>query len=143
VIEFQLEPLTGRARHPPQVLAEPQPERDYVVVLTFLPLRRLSKLPRFLSYVRKIRQQLDAPPEGLIGYSLLAKPLRSNYWTLSVWEDEAALGRFIQGAPHRDAMRELPKVLSGFRTTRWTSMGSVGPPTWSDALARGELRPGT
>jgi quinol monooxygenase YgiN len=90
--------------------------------------------------VRQIRHQLDAAPERLIGYSLLAQPLRSNYWTLSVWEDEAALGRFIQALAHRDAMRQLPKVLSGFRTTRWTSPGSAGPPTWSDALARGELR---
>ena len=128
---------------PWKAFAEPQPEREYVVLLTFLPLRRLSKLPRFLSYVRKIRQQLDAGPEGLIGYSLLAKPLRSNYWTLSVWEDDAALARFIHASPHRDAMRELPKVLSGFRTTRWTSAGSGDPPTWSDALARGELPSGS
>jgi quinol monooxygenase YgiN len=123
---------------PWRALGEPQPEREYLVLLTFLPLRRLSKLPRFFAYVRKIRRQLDAGPEGLIGYSLLAKPVRSNYWTLSVWEDAAALGRFIQESPHRDAMEELPKVLSGFRTTRWTSPGNAVPPGWSDALTRGE-----
>ena len=118
--------------------AEPQADRDYLVLLTFLPLSRLSKLPRFLGYVRKIQRQLDACPDGLIGYSLLAKPLRSKYWTLSVWDDAAALGRFIEQSPHRDAMRELPQVLTGFRTTRWTLPGSAVPPAWSDALARGE-----
>lgn len=123
---------------PWKALGEPQPEREYLVLLTFLPVRRLTKLPRFLSYVRKIQRQLDAGPDGLIGYSLLAKPFRSNYWTLSVWDDRAALARFIQASPHREAMRELPKAMSGFRTTRWTSVGSAVPPTWRDALARGE-----
>lgn len=121
---------------PWKAFGEPQPDREYLVVLTFLPLRRLSRLPRFLGYVRKIQRQLDAGPEGLIGYSLLAKPLRSKYWTLSVWNGAAALGRFIQDSPHRDAMLELPQVLSGFKTTRWTSAGSALPPGWSDALAR-------
>jgi hypothetical protein len=101
--------------------------------LTFLPLRRLSKLPRFLGYVRKIRQQLDASPDGLIGYSLLAKPLRSSHWTLSVREDAAALGRFVQESPHGDAMQEVSKVMSGFRST-----GSAVPPAWIDGLTRGE-----
>jgi quinol monooxygenase YgiN len=127
---------------PWKALGEPRPEREYLVVLTFLPLRRWSKLPAFLASVRKIRHQLDARPAGLIGYSLLAKPLRSDYWTLSAWEDAAALDRFIQESPHREVMEELPKVLSGFRVTRWTSPGSAMPPPWSDALTRGEARQG-
>jgi heme-degrading monooxygenase HmoA len=110
---------------PWKALGGPPSEREYLVLLTFLPLQRLSKLPRFLAYVRRIQRQLDDGPDGLIGYSLLAKPLSSKYWTLSVWDDDAALGRFIQQSPHRDAMHELPNVLSGFRTTRWTSR--VGP----------------
>ena len=123
---------------PWKAFGEPQPEREYLVVLTFLPLRRLSKLPLFLASVRKIRQQLDAGPGGLIGYSLLAKPLRSNYWTLSVWDDADALGRFIEESPHRDVMQALPQVLRGFGVTRWTSPGTAVPPAWGDALARGE-----
>lgn len=90
---------------PWKALGEPQADRDYLALFTFLPLRRLSKLPRFLGYVRKIQRQLDARPDGLIGYSLLARPLRSKYWTLSVWDDAAALGRFIEQSPppRRDA----------------------------------------
>jgi hypothetical protein len=128
---------------PWKAFAEPQPEREYLILLTFLPLRRLSKLPRFLAFVRKIRTQLDARPDGLVGYSLLAKPLRSDYWTLSAWEDAAAIGRFIAESPHREAMEELPTVLTGFRVTRWTSPGSAIPPSWSDALARGEADSGS
>lgn len=57
--------------------ADAQPDRDYLLLLTHLPVRRLSKLPLFLRYVRKIQHQLDAAPDGLVGYSLLAKPLSS------------------------------------------------------------------
>ena len=78
---------------PWKALAEPRPDREYLVVLTFLPPRRLSKLPRFFGDVRNIRKQLNARPDGLIGNSMLAKALRSRYWTLSVWEDIGALGQ--------------------------------------------------
>ena len=106
------------------------------MLLTHLPVGRLSKLPLILSYTRKIQKQLDAAPDGLIGYSLLAKPLRSNYWTLSVWRDRDALAGFMRQAPHREAMEKLRGVLSGFRTDRWTLGGRELPPSWDDALAR-------
>jgi heme-degrading monooxygenase HmoA len=114
---------------------EPEAEREYPVLLTALPMRKLSRLPRFLRYVMQIRGQLNRT-DGLLGYSLLAKPLRSNYWTLSVWESNDALHRFIRESPHREAMAELPRYLSGFRTTRWTIRGNGVPPNWNDALAR-------
>ncbi len=119
---------------PWKALRQPEPDHEYLVMLTYLPLGRLSRLPRFGRWVRRIQRQLDRT-EGLVGYSLLARPLRSKYWTLSVWEDDEALGRFIREPPHRDAMVELPNYLSGFRTTRWTALGSVLPPGWEDALA--------
>jgi len=79
---------------------------------------------------------LTYAPEGLLGYSMLAKPLRSQYWTLSAWKDSASLARFVREPPHREAMRELPNHLTGFRTVRWTSPGAALPPRWDDALSR-------
>lgn len=84
----------------------------------------------------KIRRQLEARPDGLAGYSLLAQPLSSNYWTLSAWDGPAALGKFIRESPHREGMQELPKTLSDFRTWRWNAAGEALPPAWDDALAR-------
>jgi heme-degrading monooxygenase HmoA len=121
---------------PWSTLAKPDPEREYLVLLTYLPVPRLWKLPRFLRYVRAIQKQLHAAPEGLIGYSLLAKPHRSRYWTLSVWQDASAVEGFIRYPPHRDAMRDLRQALKGFRTIRCSSAGSALPPNWGDALAR-------
>jgi heme-degrading monooxygenase HmoA len=117
-------------------LVEPQSDRDYVLLLTHLPVRRLSKLPLFLRYVRKVQRQLDAAPDGLVGYSLLAKPLSSHYWTLTAWRDSDAIAGFIRQSPHRDAMRELSKVLPGFKTDRWTVTEHDLPPRWEDALTR-------
>jgi hypothetical protein len=132
------------ARVPPpspwKTLAEPAPEVEYLVLLTHLPVRRLRALPKFLNYVRKIRNQLEAGPSGLVGYSLFAQPFTSNYWTLSVWEDPRALGQFIRESPHHDAMEELPKTLSDFRTWRWNSSGSDLPPTWDEAFQQKEQR---
>jgi hypothetical protein len=116
-------------------LLQAEPEREYLVLLTFLPMRRVLRLPQFLRYVRRIQKQLDRT-DGLLGYSLLARPLRSKYWTLSVWESDEALSGFIRERPHRDAMVDLPNYLSGFRTTRWMLPGSALPPRWTDALAR-------
>lgn len=116
-------------------LREPEPQGEYLILLTHLPMRRIAKLPRFLRSVRRIQKQLDGT-EGLLGYSLLAKPLRSDYWTLSAWESDDALQRFVRESPHREVMVDLPRDLSGFRTIRWTADGAALPPSWDDALAR-------
>jgi hypothetical protein len=109
---------------------------EYLVLLTHLPVRRMTALPKFLNYVRVIRKQLNAGPSGLVGYSLLAQPFSSNYWTLSAWESPAALAGFIRESPHREAMEELPKSLRDFRSWRWRTSGSSLPPSWKDALTR-------
>jgi hypothetical protein len=128
------------ARIPPpspwKSFGEPQGEHEYLVLLTHLPVRRLTALPKFLNYVRKIRGQLEAGPDGLAGYSLLAQPFSSNYWTLSAWESAAGMGGFIRASPHREAMKELPKTLRDFRTWRWSAAGDSLPPSWDEALRR-------
>ncbi len=116
--------------------AEPRSDHDYLLVLTHLPVRGVSRLPLFFRYVRQIRRQLDAAPDGLLGYSLLAKPLSSNYWTLSAWRDSDALAGFVRQHPHREAMHELSKTVPGFKIDRWIVKGHELPPRWEDALAR-------
>ena len=116
-------------------LSTPDPDAELLVLRTFLPLSRLSQLPRFLRYVVRITRQLETA-NGLAGYTLLARPLRSRYWTLSAWESAEALGAFVHAEPHASAMRELPQTLRGFETVRWTVKASELPLSWDDALAR-------
>src|SRR5207245_1892493 len=78
-------------------------QRQYLALLSYLPLKGYRKMWMFSRHVRAIRRQLAGTP-GLIGYSLRAKLFRHRFWTLSVWEDDAALTAFVGHEPHRTTM---------------------------------------
>ncbi|MCZ6775225.1 MAG: hypothetical protein O7D34_02070, partial [Ignavibacteria bacterium] len=86
--------------------AKASPDREYLVLMSYLPLKRFRMIPRFISYTREIQTQLSQA-KGLIGYSLRAKPLRRAFWTLSVWENENALMEFVSNPPHHHVMTAL------------------------------------
>lgn len=115
--------------------AQPDPNRDYLAFASHLPLQRYLETPSFFRFVRQVQSQLR-DTKGLIGYSLLAKPLRKDYWTLSVWDDESALQAFVGTNPHLDVMSKLHPELGATQFRRWTIRGSDSPPTWPDALRR-------
>ena len=111
-----------------------EPDREYVVVATYIPVRRIVRIPQFWWSVLKIRRQLNRS-EGLVGFMLLAKVFQSDYWTLSVWENEEAAGRFAEAEPHRTiGSRITTFVKSGFKVVRWTATGRELPPTWDAAF---------
>jgi heme-degrading monooxygenase HmoA len=57
----------------------------------------------FFVYTTQVAKQL-ATADGLLGYSLLARPLSKRFWTLSVWKNEDALRAFVQHPPHGSIM---------------------------------------
>ncbi|CAN5580225.1 hypothetical protein BH24ACT13_BH24ACT13_08390 [soil metagenome] len=125
------------ARLPWKQLGDPDPAHEYLIVLTYLPVKRLYHLPRFFFYTRMVQRQLDAAPTGLAGYSMAARPFRSRYWTLTAWDDAVAVGAFISKPPHRNAMKHTTS-LATFRSIRWVLPGHALPPTWGDALTRAQ-----
>lgn len=74
--------------------------------------------------------------EGVMGFSLLARPLRKQYATLSVWVDEPALAAFAGGGRHGELMTDLAKEMGPTKFVRWTMRGSDGRPSWREALKR-------
>jgi hypothetical protein len=120
---------------PWQSLGDIDPERDYLVLLSFLPLKHGWRVPWFLIHTRRITAQLRRT-RGLIGYSLRARPLRKHFWTLSVWEDEAALRAFVEAGAHAVTMRSMTPHMGGTRFIRWKIEGAGVPPSWDDALRR-------
>jgi hypothetical protein len=84
---------------PWKMICPVESEREYLALLTALPLRSYGAMPRFLRFTRQIQRQLSRAL-GLLGYSLLARPLRKQFWTLSVWEHEQALMEFVRQIPH-------------------------------------------
>jgi quinol monooxygenase YgiN len=86
-------------------------------------------------YTIRISRQLQRSP-GLMGYSLHTKPFAGRFWTLSVWENEAALQAFVQAAPHQETMRALIAHMGPTRFVRWTVLGAQLPVHWDEALRR-------
>lgn len=120
---------------PWKVLREAEPGREYLVLLSFLPLRRFRDFPAFARHNIRITRQLQTAP-GLVGYSKLGRPWVKRFWTLSAWEDEAALAGFVHAGSHVRAMVELPSRMGPTRFVRWTLPGAALPPRWDDALRR-------
>jgi quinol monooxygenase YgiN len=82
------------------------PERDYVALVSYLPLNSAWSLPRLIVYSTRIQRQLRTS-SGLIGYSLRARLAAKQFWTLSVWEDGAALQAFVAEPPHVAVMKAM------------------------------------
>lgn len=78
-------------------------DRQYVALLSFLPLKHSSRVPWFLLNTMRIMNQLSKT-RGLVGYSLRAQFLAKRFWTLSVWEDQSALTGFVHAQPHAQTM---------------------------------------
>jgi len=78
--------------------APAEAHRDYHALLSNLPLNKYSAVSGFFRFSFQIQKQLRSTP-GVIGYSLRAKILSRNFWTLSVWEDQKALMEFVAKIP--------------------------------------------
>ncbi len=112
--------------------SEARPEKEYLALVTYLPLKHFWKVPSFIRMFQAVQHQLSRS-EGLIGYSMIAKFLGRRFWSLSVWEDEKALTDFVMKIPHKDIMVSLGGQLNSPRFVRWKIAGSAVPPSWDEA----------
>ncbi len=112
-----------------------EPDRDYVVLASSIPPRKLSSTWHMFRGASAVRKQLGQTA-GVIGFSLLARPMRKQYATLSVWLDERALALFADQSPHHELMTKLSPEMGPTKFVRWTIRGSDGRPSWDDALRR-------
>jgi len=112
-----------------------EPDRDYLVLASSIPPRSMSSTAGLFRGAGAVKKHLQTT-EGVMGFSLLARPVTKQYATLSVWVDEAALGAFARTSPHRELMTDLAPEMGPTKFVRWTIKGSAGNPSWSEALAR-------
>jgi quinol monooxygenase YgiN len=113
--------------------AQIEPGTEYLVMASHLPLKRISSTVRFFRAVSAVRRQL-AGAEGLVGYTLRAKPLARDYWTLSVWKDEGALREFMRTPPHVGVMTSLKPFMGPTKFVTWQISAADGQPTMTGAL---------
>ena len=119
---------------PWKALTEPEPGRTYVFVATRFHLRSLADTIRFFRAARPVTALLEGGPLGLVGFSLMARPLARRFWTLSVWEEEGSVERFVGDPTHVAAIRRLRTGLRTFDSVRWSDGGAACPPSWDEAL---------
>ena len=100
-----------------------------------MPLKRYRAIPRFLQFSFQIQKQLRDTP-GVIGYSLRAKLISRNFWTLSVWENEKALMDFVAKIPHGEAMQAMIPHMGPSKFTQWKVNASALPLRWEEAIKR-------
>lgn len=112
-----------------------EPDREYLVLASLIPPTSRSSTGRLFRGAGEVRKQLSAT-QGVVGFSLLARPVRKQYATLSIWEDEASLGAFAASKPHGELMASLSPEMAPTSFVRWTIKGSQGRPSWSEALRR-------
>lgn len=112
-----------------------EPNREYVVMASYLPLRKFSRVPLFLRHSGAVGKQLEGS-RGIVGYALRAKILSKMFWTLSMWEDSDALMDFVRTRPHLDIMGSMKGEMGPTRFVQWKVSGSGGPPTWEEGLRR-------
>ena len=120
---------------PWRTFGSPDPHRDFLALLSYLPLKNYWRVLPFVAYTAQVVRQL-ASADGLLGYSLLARPLSKRFWTLSVWKNEDALRAFVQHPPHQRIMTALAPHMDRTRFVRWTLKGSELPLQWDEALRR-------
>jgi quinol monooxygenase YgiN len=120
---------------PCRTFGPPDPDSDFVALLSYLPLKSYWRVPPFVFYTAQVMRQL-ASARGLLGYSLLARPLSKRFWTLSAWKDEAALSAFVQHEPRLRLMAALAPYMDKTKFVRWMVKGSQLPLRWDDALGR-------
>jgi quinol monooxygenase YgiN len=113
--------------------AEMEPGTGYLVMASHLPLNRLTATVRFFRAVSVVRKQLTTA-DGLVGYTLRAKPLARDYWTLSVWTDDTALRAFMRTPPHVQLMTSLKPFMGPTKFVTWTITAADGRPGFDGAL---------
>ena len=118
-----------------KLLAPIDPDQSYLALASRIPPKSVKSTWKLFRGSRAVADQL-ASAEGAVGFSLLARPLRKEYATISLWVDDAALDAFARSSAHGRLQHELAAEMGDTTFVRWTVPGSHGAPTWSEALAR-------
>lgn len=88
----------------------------------------------FWQETNRLHAELEAQP-GLVGFALRRTLDGSTGWTMTVWQDEAALRTFQRSEAHRSAVRTAMEGVDSAVFARKTLPRSAIPIDWDTALA--------
>jgi len=81
-------------------------DEPLVCSVTYLRIRNPLALPAFLLQTWRVTRAARRTP-GYVKHRLLGLPPFPFYWTMSVWESNAAMGAFVATPEHRRAMTRM------------------------------------
>ncbi|WP_042379413.1 DUF3291 domain-containing protein [Streptacidiphilus melanogenes] len=111
------------------------PDTQAFVMASRFEVRSAKDVPRFfLKSLSAWRQVRTAP--GALGASLIARPLRRTFCTLSAWEGRDALYAYARTEPHRNIMNGLRSTMRHSTFAFWEAPVEELPITWADAERR-------
>ena len=90
--------------------AAPRDGKEYVALLSFLPLKRYRTIPKLARLAMETMGQLGEIAWGLIGYSLGAELTPKRFWTVSAWEDRQSLRDFVERFRTAGSCRSLRRI---------------------------------
>ncbi|CCQ16780.1 putative uncharacterized protein [Rhodococcus sp. AW25M09] len=105
-----------------------------VVMASRFELTTIRRVVPFLVSALRIHNQVRKA-KGAIGVSLIARPLRREFYTLSAWRDRAAVDAMVRIEPHLSVMSAFREHTTDARFTFW-DMPGASRPTWADAFVR-------
>jgi hypothetical protein len=113
----------------------PTPTGTVVVMASRFRVRRYRHMLPFLLDSMRVRSQVARAP-GAVGMSLVARPLRREFFTLSAWSDRAALDATVTAEPHRSVMRRQRDAMAESRFAFWEADRADLPVSWDEARRR-------
>jgi hypothetical protein len=116
----------------PWTTAENAPSADgaALVMASRFRLRRFRHVLPFLRDAMRVRT-LVRGSDGALGVSLVARPLRREFETLSAWRDRESLDAMVRTEPHRAIMRRYHPVMADATFVFYAP--ATYPPTWTEA----------
>lgn len=103
-----------------------------VVMASRFRVRGYRHVLPFLLDALRIRAQVRRA-DGALGVSLVARPLRREFATLSAWHDRAAIDAMVQTQPHLAVMRRYRTAMEDSRFVFWDSTADNLPISWDEA----------
>jgi heme-degrading monooxygenase HmoA len=115
--------------------AATSPDTPAVVMASRFQLGRAQNVPGFLYDSLRIRRQVLRTP-GALGVSLIARPLKRQFLTLSAWSSTEALNQLVREEPHQSAMKRHRAGMADAQFVFWSIDAAYLPVTWDDAMRR-------
>ncbi|MFD7029572.1 DUF3291 domain-containing protein [Streptomyces sp. NPDC059917] len=113
----------------------PSGHETALIMASRFEVRSFKDVPRFFFHSLMVWRQVRKAP-GAFGASLVARPLKRTFQTLSAWEGREQLTTFVKAEPHRSTMTSMRPTMSGSTFVFWDADAAQLPISWAEAERR-------